>query len=163
MQERETSSALGEKSSATPPSGKPSIRRLGLARLLHSCTCPSSLTFQYHTHAHPITFMSPPKVVLTRLLPPEGARVLALAVASGEIDLVQWEEDRVADRSWLMGEMAKGGVVGLLGMFEDKVGRWSSCDAKDGRADGFVGGPARRGIDCRWWVQSFFLIEWVGS
>ncbi|GAA6021392.1 hypothetical protein JCM10207_002036, partial [Rhodosporidiobolus poonsookiae] len=61
----------------------------------------------------------PPKVILTRPLPPShlaGGALLTRLAAEGTIDLVRWEQDTAVDRGWLLAELRKGGVDGVLCM-----------------------------------------------
>ena len=67
--------------------------------------------------------MAPTKIVLTRPLPADGAALLGEATASGAVELVQWEKDCTADRQWLLTELKRGGVVGILCLLGDRVNR----------------------------------------
>ncbi|KAK4702507.1 hypothetical protein P7C70_g3715, partial [Phenoliferia sp. Uapishka_3] len=62
----------------------------------------------------------PHKIVVTRTLPPGGAALLNASAASGAIEVVQWEPDTAADRSWLLTELRKGGVDGMIVFLGDK-------------------------------------------
>lgn len=63
----------------------------------------------------------PPKILLTRSLPAQGADFLYKAKADGLIELIEWTEDSAAERGWLLSELRKGGVQGVICMLGDKV------------------------------------------
>jgi glyoxylate/hydroxypyruvate reductase len=57
------------------------------------------------------------KIVLTRQLPEDGMAALRAAVKTHNLDLVEWTEDRAADRGWLLDNVA--GSSGVLGYLND--------------------------------------------
>ncbi|KAM0755561.1 glyoxylate/hydroxypyruvate reductase-like protein [Meredithblackwellia eburnea MCA 4105] len=63
----------------------------------------------------------PPKVILTRTLPPEGQAILDNAAKDNKIELVKWPKDSSADRKWLLAELRHGGVQGIVCMLGDKI------------------------------------------
>lgn len=61
-----------------------------------------------------------PKIILTRPLPAakglEGGAILDQAERDGLVTVVRWTRDEPVDREWLMEELKKGDVQGLLCM-----------------------------------------------
>lgn len=71
--------------------------------------------------------MAPTKILLTRSLPAQGAEFLIKAKADGLIELVEWTEDCAAERGWLLAELRKGAVEGVICMLGDKVSGRGGC------------------------------------
>lgn len=61
-----------------------------------------------------------PKIILTRPLPAEkgleGGAILDRAERDGLVTVVRWTRDEPVDRNWLIDELKKGDVQGLLCM-----------------------------------------------
>ncbi|KAM0790330.1 hypothetical protein ACM66B_003215 [Microbotryomycetes sp. NB124-2] len=65
--------------------------------------------------------MTPPKIVVTRPLPDLGSVELHRAVDAGLITVVQQQKDEPADRTWLVEQLGKGDVAGLVCMLGDNI------------------------------------------
>jgi glyoxylate/hydroxypyruvate reductase len=78
-----------------------------------------------------------PKVLITRALPSPGHELLQDAATKGLVELVEWTEDRGADREWLLSELGNGGVEGIVCMLGDKVSsaasRWGLARREGGK------------------------------
>lgn len=61
------------------------------------------------------------RILLTRTLPTLGQSLLQRAVDAGKIELVQWKEESGAPRTWILDELNKGPVAGMIVMLTDKV------------------------------------------
>lgn len=91
-----------------------------LGDLSSSLLCLRSALCSVPQH-HPHQLTMPPKVLLLRSLPPQGQSVLQSAAAADVITLIEWTRDSGADRAWVLTELRKGGVEGVICMLNDKV------------------------------------------
>ena len=70
-----------------------------------------------------------PKIILTRPLPAskglEGGAILDQAERDGLVTVVRWTRDEPVDRKWLIEELKKGDVQGLLCMHNGEKVRLS--------------------------------------
>ncbi|KAI5478810.1 glyoxylate reductase [Pseudohyphozyma bogoriensis] len=62
-----------------------------------------------------------PKILVTRVLPSAGHDLLYATAEKEGYELVQWTEDRPADREWILDEFKKGGVVAAVVQAQDKI------------------------------------------
>jgi hypothetical protein len=73
--------------------------------------------------------MMAPKIILTRPLPAEkgleGGAILDQAERDGLVTVVRWTRDEPVDRTWLIDELKKGDVQGLLCMHNGEKVRLS--------------------------------------
>jgi len=65
--------------------------------------------------------MSIPTLLVSRPLPGPGAELLKQVTEAGTVKVVQWEDDSLAPREWILDNLKKGGVDGLVIMMGDKV------------------------------------------
>lgn len=65
--------------------------------------------------------MSTPTLLVSRPLPGPGAAILNEVAQAGQVKVIQWEEDSLAPRSWILDNLRKGGVDGLVITMGDKV------------------------------------------
>lgn len=62
-----------------------------------------------------------PKILVTRPLPPAGDIVLQRAAQAGQVELITRSEDSTAPREWVLEQLKKGDVKGVVCMLGDKV------------------------------------------
>jgi hypothetical protein len=67
-----------------------------------------------------------PKVLSTRTLTPHAHALLVSSSLAHDYDLIQWDEDRPADREWLLTKLSEGGVQGVVVQWQDLVCHSSS-------------------------------------
>ncbi|SCV68150.1 BQ2448_271 [Microbotryum intermedium] len=65
--------------------------------------------------------VSPPRVIVTRLLPPTATHLLNCASRQRLLEVVQWQHDETCPRAWLKEEIAKNDTVGLVATLGDKI------------------------------------------
>ncbi|SCZ89915.1 BZ3500_MvSof-1268-A1-R1_Chr1-3g01659 [Microbotryum saponariae] len=64
---------------------------------------------------------SPPRVIVTRLLPATATHLLICASRQRLLELVQWQHDETCPRAWLKDEIVKEHTVGLVATLGDKI------------------------------------------
>ncbi|ORY81240.1 hypothetical protein BCR35DRAFT_304091 [Leucosporidium creatinivorum] len=63
----------------------------------------------------------PSKILVTRPLPPAGDIVLQRASQAGQVELITRAEDSTAPREWVLEQLRKGDVDGVVCMLGDKI------------------------------------------
>lgn len=65
--------------------------------------------------------MSPPTLLVSRPLPGPGAALLKQVNESGQAKVIQWEKDSLAPRDWILDNLKKEKVDGVVITMGDKV------------------------------------------